>query len=511
MIITNVQGVQSELALGIRVPTTVEPSQDFLLNRVKDYDINIKGTDIKFTMDLCDKLYRYEGTCGTAIDTFIDFSITKIRAEETGKKDLDKILMYFNDQVNSNVTSTLRGMQEVLQKVGLDWFIRGNAFPYNSWENVDVPEVAAPAKIPTRIVLLNPSLVNIPKERQMLGEAQLFFQPSPEMMTLLRQDGRSHPGLKRLKDLALFKRNRIDNLYGFRLNPKFVKHIKRKGNDYQAWGIPYLTKAFSAVASIRRLRRLDDSTTEGLVNLITIYKIGDKDFPATPSRLNSFRSLIQNPTATHTLVWPHDVGVEQVGPDGKLLAFEKKYIEPRQELLRALGVPAILIDPSITRGGDPWASVIALAERLQKFRDALTVWVEDIYHQIAESNGFENVFPKARWERMNLANDEAIKNLIMQFYDRGLIDAQTALEESNYDYGTIITRKKRNKKQDEVLMAPPQLPFGGSIQEKGRPRKDSPQDKSDKKVGTKPAVDQKVQRGPAKPKTKRIAASENED
>lgn len=487
------------MAQGIRVPKTVEPSQDFLLNRVKDYD-NLKVQDIKKSMELCDKLYQYEGTCGAAIDIFVEFAITKIEAEETGKADLDKALKFFNNQVNANITSTLRGIQQVMNKVSYDTFIKGNAFPYTKWSDVDVPNISAPWKLPMRIVCLNPLLINIPPETQMLGNAQIYFQPTLEMIGLLERDGRSHPGLKDLKDMLIFNK-KADNQYGYRLNPMFIKHIKRKGRDYNPWGIPYLTRVFSAVASLRRLRRLDDATTEGLVNLTTIFKIGDKDFPATAGRINAFRNLINAPTPTQTLVWPHDVQVEQVGPDGKLLAFEKKYQEPRAEILRALGVPAVLIDPGIAKGADPWVSIISLAERLQKHRDEIEIWLEDLYHQIAENNGFPDVYPKVRWRRMNLSNDANIKNLIMQFYDRGLLDPQTALDESGYDYNTILNRKKKGK-ADEQYFLPPKLPFGGSIQEKGRPTKGSPKDKSQQKVGTKPIVDQKSQRKPTKPGAK---------
>jgi hypothetical protein len=500
-VIGNIGTSDKQLATGMRVPTTVEKSQDFLLNRVKDYDINIKDVDIKTTMELCDKLYRFEGTCGTAIDIFVDFSITKVRAEPTGKANLDKILDHFNKQVNAGVPSTLRGIQEVNQKIGLDWFVKGNAFPYASWDDVDIPGLKAPAKIPTRIVTLNPCLIEIPKETQMLGNAQIYFKPSVDMYNLLRGDGRSYPGLKELKDMLSGLKNKQDNVMGYKLNPLFIRHLKRKGNDYNAWGIPYLTKTFSTIASYRRLRRLDDATTEGLVNLITIYKVGDKDFPADPSRLLYLRNLLSAPTPTKTLVWAHDLEVETVGPDGKILAFEKKYVEPRQELLRALGVPAVLIDPSISPGSDPWVSIIAMAERLQKFRDSVQIWLEDIYRQIAVNNGYEDIYPSAKWERMNLSNDQSLKNLVMQFYDRGLIDAETALEESNYDYKGVLNRKVSNKKNDK-LFKPPALPFGGSPGQKGRPTKGSPQDKTEERQGrTKPAVDQKVQKRPSKPET----------
>lgn len=485
------------LALGARVPTTVEKSQDFLLNRIKDYDVNYKDYDIQKTIELCDKLYRYEGTCGAAIDVFVDFAITKVAAEPTGDDTLDKVLAHFNTQVNSEIPSTIRGIQEVAHKVALDWFIKGNAFPYNSWDNVDIPDLPSPYKIPTRIVVLNPKLIEIPRDRQMLGDTQIYFKPTIDMVTLLKGDGRSNPGLREFKD---FLKNSKDNTYGYKLNSKFVKHLKRKGSDYNGWGIPYLTRAFSAVASIRRLRRLDDATTEGLINLITIFKVGDKDFPADPTRLAYLSNLLKQSTPSQTLVWSHDITVEQVGPNEKVLAFEKKYIEPRQELLRALGVPAVLIDPSLNAGSDPWVSIIALAERLQKFRDIIQIWLEDIYRQIAVSNGYEKIYPKAKWERMNLANDQSLKNLVMQFYDRGLIDAETALTTSGYDYKGVVNRKISNKK-NEKLFEPPQLPFGGSPGQKGRPTKGSPKDKSEeRKNRTKPVVDQKVQKRPSKPK-----------
>ena len=232
-----------------------------------------------------------------------------------------------------------------------------------------------------------------------------------------------------------------------------------------------MTRCFSAASILERLRELDESITSGLINLVTIFKVGTKEYPASPARLQKFASLLRNPKATTTLVWAHDIEMLQVGPDGKVLAFKDKYKDAKEDLLVALGIPPVLM--SNPQSGDAWVSILALVERLSDWRKVVSLWLEGVCNKIAEYNGYEDIKVTVKWERMNLTNETEVKNLILAFYDRGLLSAHTSLKEANYDYEHEIKNKTDEEKDADKLM-PPNLPFsGGKETEKTKPTDNS--------------------------------------
>ena len=243
--------------------------------------------------------------------------------------------------------------------------------------------------------------------------------------------------------------------YGAIEVPEYIFHIKRKSRDHEAWGTPFLSRVFAAVSKIRKISRLEEATIEGLIALLTIFKIGTDEFPASPGRLAAAKALLEDPSASTTLVWAHDIDVKQVGPDGKILSFKDKFQEAYAELKRCFGVvPGLLGETANVTYED----LLAMEKRLETMRNIFKTFIEVIYKQIADENGYPDIYPKCKMARMNLYDDAAIKNQVINFYDRGLIDPEVALTEAGYDYDGVLQKKKRNKK-DAKLFMPPKLPF----------------------------------------------------
>lgn len=465
-----------ELAIGVRVPRSVRAPIDFLAE-AKEYD-STADLSIKRQMELCEKLYRYEGTVGTAIDVMTEFAVTDTRAEDTGDKELDKIIAYFNDNVNAASPNTLPGVYTLLQQICLEFFIKGNVFPYATWSHVDIDGISAPVALPTSITLLNPNNIDIPEESFAFGQEIINYNPGDKVMQLLQKDGRKNRNLTSLrKGISPNTLRSVKNVgffgTGFELDPRYITHLKRKARDYMIWGVPYLTRTFAAIAIIKKLRKLDEATTEGLINLVTIFKVGTEEHPANGPRIKAFAQLLNDPAASTTLVWAHDIDVSQHGPDGKILAFKDKYKEAYDELLRALGIPLGMYGAS---GSVTWEDFLGLAERLKAWRDITKAWLNKIYKQIAVENGKKNIAPKARMARMNLTDETAIKTLIMNFWDRGLLDPETALTDAGYNFDSVVSKKEEFAKMMQTLFVPPALPFS---QTNGQPP-------TDNKAGSKP-------------------------
>lgn len=447
-----------QLAVGLKIPTSIKTPTSYLegLRKYKDVYNNIYRQ-----IEVCNQLYKFNGLIGNAVDVLVDFAVTEVHPNPTGNEKLDTLLDYWFENVNASNTNTLPGIYSVSQEIGLEWFTSGNAFPYNKWANTEVD--GEPVKLPD-IYLLNPQAIEIPTLPIAFGQEVLYLKMTDQLMTTLTSDGRSN------KDSAFIKqaipRTVINELkstrntfgMGIPLNPKYVTHLKRKAKNYQPWGVPYLTRCFSAVSILERLRELDEAVTSGLLNLVTVFKIGTKEFPASQARLQKFSNLLRNPKATTTLVWAHDIEVQQVGPDGKVLAFKDKYTDAKQDVIMALGVPAILM--SLPQQGDAWVSVLSLVEKLTNWRKTISIWLESTCNQIAKYNGYEEKVT-VKWATMNLSNEVQAKNLILAFYDRGLISIDTALSEGKYDIDHELNAKKSESKIKDKFQ-PPNLPFSGT-------------------------------------------------
>jgi len=455
---SNVEIQKSSLALGVRVPRSVDSPISFLMG-LRDYTSTT--TDIKRRIELCNHLYRDEGTVGAAVDILVEFAVTQIWAEDTGNKKLNKILSYFNDNVNSENSNNLAGLGPIIQQLTLEFFLSGNAFPYCVWEYIDINGIKEPIALPMSTTLLNPKSIIIPENEFAFGKENIYYQ-SDLLYSGLQKDGRKNRELTPIrKNLSpnLIKKIKESRGGQIQIDPRYVTHIKRKARDYEIWGVPYLTRVFSAMSIIKKLRKLDEATTEGLINLITVFKLGSDEFPAGPDRMQALGNLLSDPAASTMLIWAHDLEIDQVGPDGKVLGFKDKYKEAYDELLRGLGVhPGLMgTDASVN-----WQDLLAIIVKLQSWRDLAIKWVERIYRQIAVENKFDDIYPKAKMANMNLMDDTAIKNMVLNFYDRGLLDPDTTLREGGYNFDGIVEKKKALTTELTKLFAPPALPFTGN-------------------------------------------------
>jgi hypothetical protein len=387
----------------------------------------------------------------------------------------------------------LRGIKELSKEIALDWFISGNSFPYAVWKDVKEAKMRLRrnyVSLPMDVFLVNPLTLKIPDEPINFGMKEIYLDLNYSEDDIIKLNRISSENTKKLQDYykkinVLTNKSKSSDGY-LLLDNKYISHIKRKSRGYQPWGIPYLTRAFGAFASKKRIKALDDSTTEGLINMVTIFKIGDKDNPKTwnPARIRAFAALLKSATASNYLVWSYDVATEQVGPKGEILGFEDKYKQVNSDIKEALGIPASLVVGSSDSEKTVWITILALIERLQDLRDKLVVYYEDKAREIMIENGFEEEYPRYVWSNTKLRNEEKIKDLVMKLYDRGLLSVKTSIQEAGYDFET-----EKEYRDDEIkeklseIFTVRQLPF--SSPNLGADKENTDDDQEDDRVNNK--------------------------
>lgn len=446
---------KEDIAIGVAVPKN-HPASISYLSEISDF--NDPSQDIYKQIELCRKLYTWEGIIGTVLDMYVDLSYGTMKVDGIkGNKKAQKLVEHLFRNVNKSGNNVVTGLEYLLRSIALEFYICGNVFIYSKWSNVVIEELKGKYKLPMNITTLDPMIIDIPRESVQFGNKVIQILRdrvfSDKFATREQKE-------KMMKHMPTKIRNRFGKDYAIELDPYYTYHIKRKGSMYGGWGIPYLTRSFSAIASKYRLRTLDNATIDGLINSITIFKIGDKELPETwsQSRLMAFSRLIRNPAASMLFVWTWDIDVLHIGPSGDILNFSDRYKDADSDILYSLGAPAALMTGQGERAGDVWASILFLMERLEEERHHAKAFVEDMILKVFEQNNITGLIPTIRLIKPKVNKDE-IRNIVLGYYDRGLISKETADEEAGYDIVSETEKRTEEAKEMDKVMVQPSLPY----------------------------------------------------
>lgn len=473
--ITNEEG---EISYGVAVPKNL-PNPTQYLKSLREYE-NSKG-DIYDQFKVCKTLFIHEGIVGTVLDMLIDLSIPKIKVRNISNKKLEAAIKYWQKHVNMNNSNITNGIEFVIRNFIKDFYLYGNVFSYTKWKKTYIPSIKNSYRLPMSMVSIDPNIIEIPSESVAFGDKMIYMNLDKIFGPFTGREERE----KYLSRYPVKLRRQGREASLIPLDPKEVIHSKRKGSSYSPWGVPYLTRVFNAIASKRKLRHLDDSTIDGLINSVTIFKVGDKDVPATyaPSRLRAFAGLIKNPNPSMTLVWAWDVEVLSVSPKGEVLDMTDRYRGVDTDTLYALGMPVSLLTGEGARAGDVWASIIFFVERLAESNSEIEVFLTQKIEEICVENGFENEHNIVVNATRPKVNKDFVRNVVLALYDRGLLDPSITLDEAGYDIEEVMQRREEEKKKgyhDAIQI--PSLPF--STPKAPAPNKRTPQDNEKKDTKT---------------------------
>ena len=143
------------------------------------------------------------------------------------------------------------------------------------------------------------------------------------------------------------------------------------------------------------------------------------------------------------------------GNSGKVLALSNEFEFINQEILDGLMINNALLNGEGPTFANASIGVEAMYERLDTFRKEIALWVEEkIYLPEAKRQGFideeydgddedeKYIYPKIKWNRMNLRDQQQYRNFVLQLFEKGLLSAQTVLEAFDFDPDNEIEKKR---------------------------------------------------------------------
>jgi hypothetical protein len=404
----------------------------------------------------CNYFYKYDALVATAVDLHSELPLSKIRLDlpsSVNKKKANQVLEHYVDMIGN----TGIDLFNKLLMFGVEYYKIGNVFPWAQM-NSDGTKWQ-------RLTCLDPNYVRLEK-LGLTNAASISLIPDDRLRHIV------HNGPYDEKTGQLYQTLSEDIIeyvmagkeIPLSTNPNdgsHAAHLARKLADYVDWGTSIIERNFKTLVYKDRLRQSQDAiATRHLTPKHLIWA----DL-ASRADVNEIRNQVEdamlNPDSA--IITNYELHWELIGTSSGLmqLATEREWIT--EDLLVGL-----MISKNILLGDGKFAAgqtvLEVMNQRYAIFREVLESYIEkNLFLPIARNMGFVEyqpgtikkspkevfLYPKVRWNRLNLTDDTQHKQMLAQAVAEGKVDVGTWLEYFGLNVDTIAERLKKN--EDTVL------------------------------------------------------------
>jgi very-short-patch-repair endonuclease len=306
----------------------------------------------------------------------------------------------------------------------------------------------------SRIVILNPDYVDV-HGSPLDADPVIAMRADEELMNMVSNSAPGHERLSmEMKQLIMSGRP-------IRLDNRNVSHLMYGESGYNPYGVGMIRRLFPTLSYKTKLMVAQWIVAERLIVPIKVVKVGSDERPAGPADIaavqNQLAQTANDPNLT--IVTHHAFELDWIGASGRVLTLSNEFEFINQEILDGMMINNALLNGEGPSFSNAEVGINAMIDRLQTFRREIANWIEEkIYRPEAIRQGFidideetgeeEPIYPKIKWNSMNLRDKQQDKQFALSLYEKGLISAQTVLEEFGYDADVEIERKR----YDSALM-----------------------------------------------------------
>lgn len=402
------------------------------------------------TIKTCRWFYTFDPIAGTVIERMADMSVTDVRNRRKGKRNIqavdDTTLAYYN--------AVAKRIRPLLKLIALEYFIHGMAIPDYTLERVrgDILSEQLGRKrvwVPSHAWVRNPE--NIILKRRPVGiERQVFLKIPEEDIQFIKTGGYHADGNYDPQGYQYLVENFPEYVAAVRAGRttillENVRPILRKANSYNDYPTPFLTKAIKALQHKEAIKQMDRSIANRAIEAIRHVKIGDKDFPADDDDIKSGREAIEQGSSSservYNLVTNHTFEISWIIPPLEAVLDAAKYDEPNADIFLGLGFPRILTVGETLRSNASDSKIAALGPKatLEDLRDAIIVWIEALYQELAEKNGFTSI-PEPYFTPIQTMDYTALVQFAVDALNSGSISKNDVAQLYGTDYDTVAAQ-----------------------------------------------------------------------
>ena len=314
---------------------------------------------------------------------------------------------------------------------------------------IELPNVTRNV-IPFRYNFFNPMSVNMKNSGLSLFVGSKRFSISNSVISDVYKKGQIPQEI--LKTLPPAARRSIEN--GDKeipLEPDRLSVHYYKKDDWQVWANPMIYAILDDIIMLEKMRLADLSALDGAISNIRLWTLGSLDHKILPNKaaINKLRDILASNAGggTMELVWGPELSYTESNSQVYKFLGSEKYNSVLNSIYAGLGVPPTLTGMAGNGGGftNNFISLKTLVERLQYGRSLLVDFWQKEIEVVRKAMGFRRP-AYIQFDQMNLSDDTAEKNLLLQLADRDIISHETILERSKEIPTVEKIRLKREMK-----------------------------------------------------------------
>jgi hypothetical protein len=347
-------------------------------------------------------------------------------------------------------------LMNVCAQIAQEFWILGEAFVY-----AELDESSAKW---SRLLIQNPDYISV-KHSVIAGEPIISLRPDENLRRIVLSNKPSDVQQRRQLDPSIIEHvRRGENIP---LNSFYVSHLARKISPYEIRGTGLIVSCFRALMLWDKLRESKYAQADGMVNPLTLVKIGSQEFRPTPVDLEAWRQVFEEAQYDKDFkIFTHDaVNVERIGYGQGIYDTSNDITQLIKEIYIGLMVPSVIMDGSDTTYATGSVALDVLRQRYMQFRNMLGSWLKrKIFAPISKLNDFYEyidgektlIVPEVDWNHMSLFDmSDYINNLSTLAQGDGpakKISLQTLYRSLGLDYEDEQRKIAYEDVQDAIRM-----------------------------------------------------------
>lgn len=348
-------------------------------------------------------------------------------------------------------------LMNICVQIAQEYWTIGEAFPF-----ADLDEGSAKW---SRILIQNPDYIDV-KRSVVAGEPTISLSPDENLKRIVNGNRPSDIAQRQQLDRSIIEHvRRGENIP---LSNFYVSHIARKISPYEVRGTGLPVSCFRQLMLFDRLRESKFAQADGMVNPLTLIKIGGggDNYKPLPADLENWREVFEAAQYDKDFkIFTHDgVSVEMIGRGQATYDISGDVTQLLKEIYIGLMVPQVIMDGgadvTYANGG---VALDVLRQRYMQFRNMISTWLRrKIFAPISKINDFYErkdgekvlIVPDVEWNHMSLFDmGDYIQNLSQLLsQEPRKVSLQTLYRSLGLEYEDEI-RKIRKENIEIVIQA----------------------------------------------------------
>ena len=384
-----------------------------------------------------------------AVNLHASFPISKINISCENKKVQD-FFMDMSERID---------LYSVVYGAALEFWKLGEAFPY-----AELDENSGSWK---KISILNPDYVHVKKS--IIGnQTMISLRPDASIQRVVNSTNPSDMSLKKYIPKHII--DYVKSGKNIPLDSFNISHLKLLSSPYDVRGTSIIVSCYKDLMMYDKLRESKFAQADGMINPLTLVKLGGNDYRPSQADLEAFRMILEEAQydKDFKLVTHSDVSIERNGYGGGVMDISSDVTHIMDNLYAGLMCPKSLIDQEGATYASSSVGLEVLRQRYDIFRNMMKKWLERrIFAPICEiqdffeyKNGEKRLLvPTIDFNHMNLYDMQDYINSISNFVGNKQVSLQTLHRSLGLSYEEERA-KLRAEQIEEAIFAKQQQILG---------------------------------------------------